>query len=71
MPPGSKPLAATIINVFDCATLTITCLCLILITDDIDKVFMGYFIVNLLVMPLYFCIVPESPTWLFLQKANY
>lgn len=73
MPPGAKPLAATVINVFDCATLTITSLCLIYLANDIDTVFIAYMIINLICMPLYFCIIPESPIWLFLEakEAHY
>lgn len=67
MPPRYGGLAATIINLFDCATLLITCLALTYITDDIDVVFNFYLYLNMVSMVLYFILIPESPCWLFHQ----
>lgn len=70
MPPGYGSFAATLINLFDCSTLLITCLSLTFLTNDIDVVFKAYLYVNIVAMVLYFALIPESPSWLFFHD-NY
>lgn len=66
MPTEYGSMAATVINLFDCATMMVTCTSLTVFTDDIDDVFAFYFYLNIVAMLVYFIYVPESPTWLFL-----
>lgn len=70
MPPGYGAIAATMINLFDCSTLLICCLALTFVTDDIDALFRTYFYINLAGMVMYFCLIPESPSWLFFRDKN-
>ena len=70
MPPGYGAFAATLINLFDCSTLLITCLALTFVTNDIDVVFKAYLYVNIIAMVLYFALIPESPSWLFFHDPN-